>query len=285
MRALFAFAIGTTFSIMSAQAASAQTADWRGPYVGVALGSQFGQDGDVVTSIDPARNPQLTYQTFPEETTVYGEALDDTAYPVVFAGWRMPLSRFVVGVEGQFQEGGPKTSQSAASGGSVESTACGAPALGCIAGHDDTVSARVDIERTAVLRLTFGMPISDRALLSVYAGPAIAWGRFDLNQTSILSTSRPPVRGVDCFMQCPPSILTSQTTQNLGRAENDSAIGAVIGVVADVQMTKRLGLRADVGYARYEALRGTVGGTNGADSEVRAQSAAFNASIGVTARF
>lgn len=285
MRASIAIAFGATCSIIFAQGAVAQTASWRGPYVGAALGSQFAQDGDVVTSIDPARNSQLTYQTFPEETIVYGEALDDTAYPVVFAGWRMPLSRFVVGVEGQFQEGGPKTSQSAASGGSVESTACGAPALGCIAGHDDTVSARVDIERNAVLRVTLGMPISDRALVSLYAGPAIAWGRFDLTQTSILSTSRLPVRGVDCVMQCPPSILTSQRTQSLDQSQSDSAVGAVIGIAADVQVTRRLGLRADVGYARYEALRGTVGGSNGADSEVRAQSAAFNASFGLTARF
>lgn len=117
-------------------------------------------------------------------------------------------------------------------------------------------------------------------LLSAYAGPAMAFGRLEMLQTSVYGTSwYDPSCTRFCFGQQTP------VTETRGGSEDDIALGVVGGVTADLRITDRLSARADVGYHRFQALRGSIGDVNGGDSEVRAQSSGVSAGLGLSIQF
>lgn len=268
---------------MIAGTASAQ--DWAGPYVGIAFSAQAASDGDTKTQIDPGLDARLSYTTPPPGRSYEGPSLSSAVSPVLYAGWRRPAGTLIWGIEGRLEEGGGSTAFDSGPGPQNMAAACGVPALGCLYAAFDGVEADITIERSAELRLSVGMPVGNQMLVSAYAGPAVAWGSLDMVQTSRYFTGRLPVRGVDCVMHCPPTIPTSDVTVTQARTENDTALGVVGGVTLDVKLTDRVIARADLGYRRFEALRGSTGGTNGADSEVWSQPAGFAGGIGISVRF
>lgn len=274
------------FSALLAHSASAQGAsNWTGTYVGAGANLSGGQHENLRVHVDPARDSRLTYFSDPTTRVEVGDTFEEAVSPTFFAGWKGARNAVLWGVEATLTVGGPRNSIDKGYGPQSNAHACADAVLGCLVGTLDAVKATVDTDLTAALRFTIGVPVRQNVLISAYAGPAVAWASMDLSQDSSLTTGRPPVRGVDCAMHCPPTVITSDVDQSYGRSVDDSALGLVVGVMADVALGDRVIVRTELGYSRFEAFRGTVGGGNGANSEVVAQSAGFNALLGLAVRF
>lgn len=272
-----------------AGAASAQSVpEWAGPYAGVAFTAQSESQGETKAVIEPARDSRLTYTALPSGRSYEAGSFEDETSLKIFAGWRLHAAGWLIGAEVQLQEGGPAvrfdSGFNAQNFPAVPQPACGVPDLGCLQASFDGVAANVEVERIASLRLSAGVPLSDRVLVSAYAGPAVAFGRLEMTQTSLRFTQR-PFRPGECSRFCVGGVTTSVVNEILSRTEDDAALGVVAGLTADFAVTERIMVRADVGYSRFEALRGSTGGANGGDSEVRSQLAGLAFGLGFGVRF
>lgn len=269
---------------IAAGSASAQSiGDWQGGYAGAGFNAQASSDGDTKTIIDPGLDSRLTYVVRPPGRSHTAESLESSVSPVAFAGWRREIAGWMLGVEGQVQVGGPSVSFDSGFGPPEylnRLNACGPTGVGCLNSTSDSVVADIDVEHIVSLRMAAGKPIGDRVLLSAYLGPAVAFGRLEMLQTSTYGTSW---FDFSCTRFCVSR--STSVTETRGRTEDDTAWGVVGGLTADLRINDRLTARADVGYHRFEALQGSVGGTNGGDSEVRAQSAGFSAGLGLSFQF
>lgn len=258
---------------------------WEGPYAGLGVTWQAESRGEVKTIIDPGLDERLTYSLLPTTSSQIEPALEAAFAPSFFVGWRVPVGGLIAGIEGRYQEGGGNSKWTTEDVFQSNFEACGNSTLSCLVGASDRLSADVSVDRSLALRASIGLPVSDRLLISAYAGPSILWGNLSIAQTSNFTTGRRPILGVECFWTCPPYIETSSVTQTVSRTVEDKALGFVVGATADLAVTKRWLARAELGYARYEAIRGTSGGDSGANSEVRAQAAAFEATLGIAMKF
>lgn len=280
MRAILA---GLMFALV-APVAAAQTADpWAGRYVGLSVRAQPASDGETKAIIDPGLDSRLTYVNAPPGRSYVGPDLESDISAAVFVGWRRAHAGWLVGLEAQIQEGGPAVRFDSGFGSPAfldPPRACGAALVGCLEQTLDSVSANIDMSRAVSLRVTAGVPVSDRILLSAYAGPAVASGELELVQTSIYRTSYFDPACTRFCVNVPTTV-----TETRGRTDRDTVWGVVGGLVMEVRVAENLTARGDVGYRRFEALRGRVGGVNGGDSEVRAQSVGFNAGLGLSFRF
>lgn len=274
--------LGLTVGLAANSAAAQSEMDWGGGYAGVAFSAQAASDGDFKTIIDPGLDSRLTYTVLPPERSYSAEALERSVAPVIFAGWRREVGGWVVGVEGQVQVGGPQASLDSDFVTSLLNrfNACDATGRDCLGQTSDRIEADLDVRNVLSLRAAAGKQIGDRMLLSAYAGPALGFAQLAMVQTSTYGTSRFDPSCTRFCVNQPTSV-----TETRGRTEEDTALGVVVGVTADFAITNALRARADVGYHRFEAFRGSVGGTNGGDSEVRAQSAAASAGLGLSLQF
>lgn len=272
------------FVCVAASSASAQSGeDWGGGYAGAAFNAQSGSDGDTKAIIDPGLDSRLTYLLLPPGRSYSAEGLESSVAPVAFAGWRRQIAGWMMGVEGQVQVGGPEVGFDSGFGTPINwnrVTACGVASVGCLDQTSDSVAADIEIEQVVSLRVAAGRPIGDRMLLSAYAGPALAFGRLEMLQTSVYGTSRFDPSCTRFCVNQPTSV-----TETRGRTADDTALGVVGGVTADLRITDTFSARVDVGYHRFEALRGSIGGTSGGDSEVWAQSSGFSAGLGLSFQF
>lgn len=278
-----AVAAGLFLSMTAGAAAAQSVGDWSGPYAGVAFTAQAGSNGDTRAIIDPGLDSRLTYIVPPPGRSYAAPELRRGISPTVFVGWRQEAGGWIVGTEAQLQGGGPTVRFDTGYGLPRylgPPFACGTPSVGCLDVSSDRIAANIEVQRIVSLRATAGKSIGDRGLLSAYAGPALAWGRLEMLQTSVYGTSR---FDPSCTRFC--TNQPTSVTETRGRTEEDTAWGVVGGLTLDLKITDNLLARADVGYSRFEALRGSTGGAYGGDSEVRAQSAGFSAGLGFSVRF
>jgi hypothetical protein len=278
-----AVATGLFLSLVAGAAAAQSVGNWSGPYAGVAFTAQTGSNGDTRAIIDPGLDSRLTYIVPPPGRSYAAPELRRELSPTIFAGWRQQTADWLIGVEGQLQGDGPAVRFDSGFGlphPLDPPRACGTTPVGCLYQTSDRIAANISVQRIVSLRATVGKPIGDRVLLSGYAGPTLAWGRLEMLQTSIYGTES---YNWSCTRFC--TNIPTTLAETRGRTEEDTAWGVVGGLTLDLKITDNLLARADVGYSRFEALRGSTGGTYGGDSEVRAQSAGFSAGLGFSVRF
>lgn len=274
-------------SSISGAAAAQTAADWAGPYAGVAFSAQAESDENSKTLLEWARDPRLTYVAPPSGRGFENPPLEPAVSPVMFAGWRHGAGSVVLGVEGRLQYGGPSTdfSNSTYFSGSVTQN-CGPASIGCLFGQNDTVAADIDIKGSAALRFSMGMPVGDHLLISAFAGPAVTWGNLSLTQTSEIRTGRMLSSALgECITTCSIPRELSRITVVESRSVDDTALGFTLGMTFDLKVTDRLSVRAEGAYSRFEALGGSPGGVDGAESNVWVRQAGFTGGLGFSVRF
>jgi opacity protein-like surface antigen len=254
--------------------------------MGVTAGIREAQDGDFRVSVQPIRDPRLTYTVPPKPATQVGPDFDTAAFSALHAGWRFDVGPWVAGVEGEVRQDAAQTRYD--SGLLVYDSfanpfvACGSTALGCLSGINDFVSARASVDNTISVKASIGIPVSDRLLVSAYVGPSVAFGEVVLSQRSQIRIVAPPVRTPGCMLSCSFPVTTFDGFLDAQRSGDDTALGLVAGVNADFKLTENVMARAQLGYARYEALR-----LDGESFETRvwAQPVSVDGSFGLTLRF
>ena len=278
LRALFATGL---VGLAGLSAGEVQAQAWTGPYVGATIGLQEAQDGDFKIVIHSIRDPRLTYTQAPVARTRNGPAFGSSEFAAIHAGWRVNVGPIVAGLEAQVQQGSAETryvSGLVLSEGSFR--ACGTTALGCLYTVNDLVTAEASVDQILSLKASVGKPVSDRLLVSAYAGPSVAFGNVALSQETPFSIGVP--RTTCTGTGCSLPIITDSGSLTRNRSGDDTAFGVTAGIIADFKLTESVMARADLSYARYEALRLD---RESFETRVWAQPVLITASLGLSVRF
>lgn len=274
-------------SSVSGAAAAQTAADWNGPYAGVAFSAQAEGDEHARTLLEWTRDSRLTYVAPLTGRAFENSPLEPAVSPTMFAGWRHGVEGAVLGIEARLQYGGPSTDavNSMNFGGSVTQN-CGPVEVGCLLGQIDTIASDIDVKGAAAVRFSMGAPIGDRLLVSAFAGPAITWGNLSLTQTSEIRTGRTLSSAIDgCIHTCSAGRELTRINVVQTRSVDDTALGFTLGLTFDLKVTDRLSVRAEGAYSRFEALGGSPGGIDGAESTVWTRPAGFTGGLGFSVRF
>jgi opacity protein-like surface antigen len=262
----------------------AQPEDWSGYYIGVDFGQSGGRNGDLKVSLDPARDPRLTYDIAPLNARFDRERnLGSGSSGGLRVGRLAQTGSFVWGVEAQ---AGLLDLNRTFVVGSVRDTRGHSnfvPNLGSVNNTTDTLTAQLDIEAAASLRARVGLPVGDRFLVSAFAGPAVAQARLSASQTSQIVITR-SVLGPFGFN----TITTVVDRATSGPEESKAVFGGTLGGALDYRVSGDWLLHLEAGMTVFddiEAASGGLGGSSGGDSRVSYSPRLYAVSLGLTRRF
>ncbi len=270
-------AAGTT----TAQSLPRVGPDWTGTYVGVDIGLVGGRSGDAKAAVDPARDARFTYVEGPAAQTLStSRDLPRKTNVALRAGRLFQSGSLVWGLEGQV--GGARLDRDFEFGPFDAGTIRTVPLPGVASPTRtvDSLSTTLEIDAVASLRARVGLPLGDRALVSVFAGPALARARASLTQKSVIEafSCTNPARPAMCFNN-PVEVI------NVGPGSDDDLWGGVIGGAVDLKLSDRWIVRGEAGVSRYDDIQARSGGTGGGDSRFAYEPELYWVSIGLSRRF
>lgn len=264
----------------------AQSPDWSGYTVGVDLGLTGGRNGDLKASLDPARDPRLTYDIAPLNAQFDRDRnMEGQGAGAMRIGRLMQAGSLVWGTE--IQAGIVDLNETFVIG-PVRDTAAHSnfiPGLGSVNSSTDTLTAEVELEAVASLRARVGLPIGDRWLVSAFAGPAVAQARLSAGQTSQIIINRFELFPGGAHFNIITTFVDRATS---GSRETKAVFGGTVGGAIDYRIADQWLLHGEAGMTVYddiEAASGGLGGSSGGDSRVSYAPRLYSVSLGVTRRF
>ncbi|MBN8529716.1 MAG: outer membrane beta-barrel protein [Caulobacterales bacterium] len=266
--------------------ASAQDGGWSGWYVGVGVATTGGRNGDIEASIDPARDNQITYLgTVAGRTFTRERNLDRANVFNLKAGRLMETGRWVWGFEGEIQTGGPDAPFTVAPGSFRRTDVLTQrPYVPLSWGYVDTtdvLKADFELRGEASIRARVGLPVSDRVLVSAFAGPSVVQADLGLRQNSSVFRLLPFT-----------DVLHSRIVFDGGTREfsvasrnSDTLVGAVVGAGVDVQLTGGWRINGEASLARYDAIETVAPAYAGTGSRFSYEPTLYSLSVSLIRRF
>jgi len=288
----FGTSLAASLAALSASgtAAIAQDSVWAGYYIGAGLSDVGGRNGEIEAEIDPARDGRLNYATAPTARSFSRERnLDRESTLNLKAGRLFEGARMVWGVEGEVRANGPDrtfvigpvSSDSFISARDLSLIGNNRPAGG-LATTTDTLVADFETQEEASLRLRVGVPVSDRFLVSAFAGPTVVNSDLALRQDST-------VAGIVGFTDALGSRLVftgfPTGTYSTDGSTSETLVGGVIGATVDAKLTDRWLLNAEASLARYDAIEATTPAYAGSGSRFSYEPTLYSVSLSLIRRF
>lgn len=267
-------------SPVAAQTAS-EAADWAGGYIGVEAGVVGGLHNQFDLAYEPGRDPQYTYiQNPPSRSLSRAADLDPAVSGAIRAGRLMNHGAFVWGGEVRVAVNqGHDITFDEIDGGAANTNFI--PGIGGLNTTTDTLSADLKLGVTATAAARIGMPISDRLLVSVFAGPSVAQADLKVRQDSeFLSQLATLCAGCAHF-----SYTYTTTTGSAENSESDILFGGVAGYIVEFKLSDRWMLHGVGSLARYSEMEASTDGTNGADTRFSVTPTVYSATVGLSYRF
>lgn len=276
--------------LASGTAAIAQDSGWAGYYVGAGLSDVGGRNGEIEAEIDPARDGRLNYATAPAARSFLRERnLDRESTFNLKAGRLFEGSRVVWGFEGEIRANGPDrvfvigpvSSTASVSARDLSLIGNNVP-LGGSATTTDTLVADFESQEEASVRLRAGLPINDRLLVSMFAGPSAMNADLTLRQDST-------VGGLLSFTDALRSriVFTGFPTASysVGGSSSETLLGGVVGVGLDAKLTDRWLVNGEASLARYDAIEAISPAQAGSGSRFSYEPTLYSVSLSLIRRF
>lgn len=267
---------------LSATTATAQSSGWTGSYVGVDAGIVGGQHNQFDIGYDPGREPQYTYNEFPVRRTLSRAFdLDPAVSGAIRAGRLYDHGKLVWGGEVRLavNQGHDDLVLGPISSGTLSTNFI--PGLGSLNNSTDTFTAELKLGVTATAAARIGMPIGDKLLFSVFAGPSLAQADLSVRQDSVyLSQIATLCAGCAHF-----NFVNTETTSSSAGSESAILVGGVAGYIIEYKLSDHWVLHGIGSLARYSEMEASAGGANGGNSKFSVAPTLYSASVGVTYRF
>jgi opacity protein-like surface antigen len=290
MRSFLGIASLVLGGLVIASAAAAQESGWAGYYAGAGLSDVGGRNGDIEASIDPARDSRLNYFTSPASRSFSRERnLDRESTFNLKAGRLFENGRVVWGVEGEIRTGGPDrifvvgpvSSEAAINARDLSLIGNNRPAGG-LATTTDTLVADFETQEQASLRLRVGLPVSERFLISAFAGPSVMQTDLTLRQDSV-------VEGFVQFTDALGSRLVVRPfptgSYSVSGSNGETLFGGVIGASVDARLTDRWLLNGEASLTRYDAIEAMTPAYAGSGSRFSYEPTLYSVSLSLIRRF
>lgn len=278
------------FALSTVSPAAAQDSGWAGYYVGGGLSDVGGRNGDIEASIDPALDGRLNYFTSPTSRSFSRERnLDRESTFNLKAGRLFERGRVVWGVEGEVRTDGPDrifvvgpvSSRAEINARDLSLIGNNRPSGGS-ATTTDTLIADFETQEQASLRVRAGLPVSERLLVSAFAGPSVMKTDLTLRQDSV-------VEGIVGFTDALGSRLVFRSfptaSYSVSGNSSETLFGGVIGATVDAKLTDRWLLNGEASLARYDAIEATTPAYAGSGSRFSYEPTLYSVSLSLIRRF
>ncbi|WP_396592740.1 outer membrane protein [Brevundimonas sp. R86498] len=287
MRTAFALLAVPLSLAFAPGSALAQTSGWGGYYLGASASWTGGRNGEIDATIDPFRDARFDYtrnagrpprtSTFQRERNIEGAGGFDGR-----AGRLFERGDWVWGIE--VQSGGAALDERFSIGPIDADPLAYGPGgeLAYVFGSNDTLAADLDIGVQTSVRARIGRPISDRVLLSAFAGPSVLRADLKLRQDSTVQYAALRFTTV---LPGRPYTVPYLVDQSVAGEESGHVTGGTIGAAVDVKLTERWLVHAEGNLSRYGAIEAQTPAYAGSGSRFSYAPTLYSVSLGLAYRF